>query len=211
MPFIHAPGHPALSSELTHLTGRRGQPWADRQQAWLRLYNILWTRVLLGSVPYGAETLAVSFTESRVPDLEFLFRAGLFDPWGVVLTRDDIFDAGGAPVWSVRTDVLAAVPDELRVWTARLEPGQSEWLHEREWRIPGPRTRLGPPTPQAVIVGDPNWRPTRWGQGLNPWTNRPAYIDQVPPITAGVPRWFWDRWQQRIVCLPPWQDEYRDI
>ena len=150
--------------------------------------------MLFGSPPYGDAAPAVSFTESRIPDLEYLFSQGLFDPWGVVVTRDDVFGNGGAPVWSVWTDVIDTIPNDLRVWTARLEPGQSEWLHEREWRIPANELRLGPPAVRAVIVGDPNWRPSRTAQDINPRTGRQAYVDQVPTLSAGLTRWWWNQW-----------------
>jgi hypothetical protein len=114
-------------------------------------------------------------------------------------------------VWSVRSEVLPQVPEQLRVWTARLVPGQSEWLHEREWRIPAAEVSIGSVLRlAAIIVGDPNWRPAATTQATNPHTGRLAYLDQVPPITAGVPRWCWDPSQQRLLQLPAGEDEYRD-
>jgi len=123
-----------------------------------------------------------------------------------------VFTAGGAPVWSVRTDVLPSIPEPLRVWTARLEPGQSEWLHEREWRIPAAQVLLGQmPRLAAVIVGDQTWRPSYQTHDINLWTGRLAYADRVAPLAVGMQRWCWDSAQGRLLALPPWQDEFRAV
>lgn len=113
---------------------------------------------------------------------------------------------------SVRTDVLPSIPEPLRVWAARLEPGQSEWLHEREWRIPAAQVLLGQALRlAAIIVGDQTWRPSYQTHEVNPWTGRPAYSDRVPPLVAGTQRWYWDSTQRRLLALPAWQDEFRDV
>lgn len=210
MPFVYALNHPIVSQALTHFTGRARQPATP--PAFARLHQILWSQQILGAAPYNATAPAVSFTESRIEDLEWLLTNACFEPWGIVSYRDDVFAAGGAPVWSVRTEVLAQVPAPLRVWTARLAPGESEWLHEREWRIPAAQVSVGSGLRlAAIIVGDPNWRPATNTQAINPHTGQVSYLDQVPPITAGVQRWWWDASQRRLLLLPSWEDEYRDI
>lgn len=210
MPFVYALDHPIVSQALTHFTGRTRQIPGEPSHA--RLFHILWSWQIVGAVPYGAHSPAVSFTESRIEDLEWLIDRAYFEPWGIVTYRDDVFSAGGAPVWSVRSEVLAQVPEQLRVWTARLEPGQSEWLHEREWRIPAAQVALGSSLRlAAVIVGDRHWRPASAVEAINPLTGRLSHLEQVPPVTADVPRWWWDPSQRRLLLLPPWQDQYSDI
>jgi len=183
----------------------------ERQNAAVRLGQILWNFNLVGSAPYGASSPAISFTESRVEDLEYLLARGYFDPWGVVVYRADVFDAGGAPVWSVRSDVLPQVPEHLRVWAARLEPGESEWLHEREWRIPAQRIGFPPLRLVALIVGDLNWAPYAHEQVVSPYSGKLSYLWRAPPMAAQVPRWYWDASQQRLLTLQPWEDQYQDL
>ncbi|UQX87086.1 hypothetical protein M6D93_12315 [Jatrophihabitans telluris] len=111
----------------------------------------------------------------------------------------------------MRTDVLPSIPEPLLVWTARLEPGQSEWLHEREWRIPAAQVRLGQMARlAAVVVGDQTWHPSFQTNAINPWTGRLAYADRVAPLAAGMQRWCWDSTRGRLLALPPWHDEFRD-
>jgi hypothetical protein len=86
------------------------------------------------------------------------------------------YDQGGGPVWHLwepafealnslasTTETIGAV-ELLRTWTVRLEAGSSDWLHEREWRIPVPCgvLDLEPRAVEAVIVGDPEWQPKIW-------------------------------------------------
>ncbi|UQX87085.1 hypothetical protein M6D93_12310 [Jatrophihabitans telluris] len=82
MPFQYALDHPIAAPALTHFTGRRGQTPAEHALAPARLHQLLWSQQLLGSAPYSAGPPAVSFTESRIEDLEYLLERGYFAPLG---------------------------------------------------------------------------------------------------------------------------------
>lgn len=128
-----------------------------------RLSAILWSASLRGFPPYGGDDPVVSFTESRPGGLAYLIREKSWAPWGIVLDRDSVFALGGGPVWYVRGDmwdeVIASGLASVRSWFVRLQPGESEWLHEREWRVPTERLELSTLRVRAVIVGDPHWTP----------------------------------------------------
>jgi hypothetical protein len=104
----------------------------------------------------------VAFTESSQASVLRLISEGRYTPWGIGFSKQSIFDRGGGPVLYVRGDewdaATAALPDPLRARIVRFWPGAtweggdpllfdaqqlpdtlanpSEWLHEREWRVP---------------------------------------------------------------------------
>ncbi len=88
---------------------------------------------------------------------------GRYTPWGIGFSKQVIFEQGGGPVLYVRGDewdvTTEHVPDPVRARLVRFWPGAtweagdpllidgsqllpdslanpSEWLHEREWRVP---------------------------------------------------------------------------
>lgn len=88
-------------------------------------------------------------------------------PWGLIFNRQYVYDLGGGPVWSVRSPQYATLSREHRPWTVRLDttPGkESDWLFEREWRIPlstsAPALPVTTTNLVGVLIGDPNWRPS---------------------------------------------------
>lgn len=121
----------------------------------------------------------------RLPDrgdaerLGFLIGRRHYQPWGLIFTRQSVYDAGGGPVWYVRPDeyhLVRSVSMRVKSWLVRLEPGSSDWLEEREWRVPlsgddaaEPALPLLPLHLAAVLVGDQNWSPARTG-----WTTSPT-------------------------------------
>lgn len=165
-----------------------------------RLANVLISSELHSFPPFGATTPAVCFTESGFDDVDDLLgEGGFWEPWGVVVTRDWLWGKGGGPVWYVRDDVQQRVrprlPPSDDVWLVRTIPGQSDWLHEREWRVPVPAGALPlkPGDLTAVLVGDPSWRPVVDEVGPSPpdfGDNR--WAKRLPPCLVDVPRWFWD-------------------
>jgi hypothetical protein len=105
----------------------------------------------------------VAFTESSQASVLRLIGEGRYTPWGIGFSKQFIFDQDGGPVMYVRGDewdaATAALPDPLRARIVRFWPGAtweegdpllfdgvrqlpdalanpSEWLHEREWRVP---------------------------------------------------------------------------
>lgn len=104
----------------------------------------------------------VAFTESSQASVLRLIAEGRYRPWGIGFTKQFVFERGGGPVLYVRGDewdeATAALPDPARARAVRFWPGAtwengdpllfdaeqlpdtlanpSEWLHEREWRVP---------------------------------------------------------------------------
>lgn len=135
-----------------------------------RLDSILGAGEFWPSVTYSGGLPAVCFTESTIAGLEYLIGKQGFHPWGLVLDRQWVFDQGGAPVWHFRSedeDEVKGLSPRLRARAVRLDSNPdrpSDWLYEREWRIPcEPEIEalvIDPVAVQAIIVGDPSWRPT---------------------------------------------------
>lgn len=217
---LRAADHPDLSDELTHFTGRARQetsvePWIRQMTPAQRLNSILRDGLLLPAVTYSGGQPAACFTESTQAGLKYLIRSQGFDSWGLVVDRQWVYDQGGAPVWYYRDDDRAEIDglsDRLRTWTVRLsaDPARpSDWLHEREWRIPRPAgpIQLNPNAIKAIIVGDVDWTPDP--------IDLPAGADQSdflgdghghrfpmpPPCWAGKPRWLWQA-DKGFVTLP---------
>lgn len=105
----------------------------------------------------------VAFTESAQASVLRLIGERRYTPWGLGFSKQSVFDQGGGPVLYVRGDewdaATDALPDPLRARIVRFWPGasweegdpvmfdgvrqlpdhlanESQWLHEREWRVP---------------------------------------------------------------------------
>jgi hypothetical protein len=96
--------------------------------------------------------------------------------------------------------------------------GPSDWLHEREWRIPRPDGPLAlePAAVKAIIVGSESWTP----ELVNTPVEVPGFpnafegdfdtiglvteLRPLPPLCwAGKPRWLWRPGHQDFLELPP--------
>jgi hypothetical protein len=104
----------------------------------MRLTSILWQQTLGTVITFSGGSPAACFTEALLPGLGFMIQRRGYQPWGVLFRRQEVYDAGGGPVWHARREQydLLAQDDRLRSWAVRLEAGSSDWLEEREWRIP---------------------------------------------------------------------------
>lgn len=226
--------HPDLSEALTHFTGRARHASASidtairAMSAPERLESILREQQLRPAVTYSGGLPAVCFTESTVSGLEYLIAQRGFQPWGIAVRRQWVYDQGGAPVWHVRPEDQAAVEQfspRLRTWTVRLDPDTerpSDWLHEREWRVPCEHGSLAldPDAVVAIIIGDPHWAPepvgveahvagaldSRTGIPTHDLTNPYTIVDEIelpimPDGWEGKPRWYWTG--EQLVELPP--------
>lgn len=100
--------HPDLSPVLTHFCGRgrshaHSQGVPDeivRMSPQERLESILWDEHLRAFVTFSGGDPAVCFTESTWhAGVKFLIDKRGYPPWGLVLGRDSVYAAGGAPVW----------------------------------------------------------------------------------------------------------------
>ena len=144
--------------------GRMGDPVDIRPlDAPSRLAQILHNGRIRANPTFGTEGRAiVAFTESSQASVLRLIHDGRYTPWGIGFSKQFVFDQDGGPVLYIRGDewdaVTGAIPDPARARCVRFWPGAtwvegdpvifgspalpyaiespSEWLHEREWRIP---------------------------------------------------------------------------
>jgi hypothetical protein len=127
-----------------------------------RLDSILAEGRLHGFPPYGCQqnTPAACFSESNVEHLAHLIDLG-YEPWGLVFRRQWIADIGGGPIWPVRSEPYGQLTEEQRAWAVRFEPGEADWLHEREWRLPldpvESWVQFSAAELEAILVADSTW------------------------------------------------------
>jgi hypothetical protein len=128
-----------------------------------RLAQILYESRLRANQTFGTGGRAiVAFTESSQASVLRLISDGTYTPVGIGFSKQFIFEQGGGPVLYVRGDewdaATAVLPEPARSRAVRFWPGAewadgdalilgqrilpesvanpSEWLHEREWRVP---------------------------------------------------------------------------
>jgi hypothetical protein len=202
--------HPDLSGVLTHFCYRNRpqpsvRPEIQGMTAQQRLESILWQGKLWAFTTFSGGVPAVCFTEATLNGLNFMIGRRFYRPWGLVFDRQSIYDAGGGPVWYARSDEYqflrglcesGQVDSRLQSWLVRLD-GSSDWLEEREWRIPlftapyEPALQLQALGLKALLVGDPDWSP--------------AHSGLLPQIVIGVPRWWSNPADGLLYSLPPLQ------
>ncbi len=212
-PPLRRPLHPGQADTLVHFCGRgRYTTAADVADLTAdgRLDSILREGALRAYPPYGSSSPVVCFSESDTGGVEAMLSVAGWEPWGVIVSRDWVWRQGGGPVWYVRDEVRALLEprldERLRSWLVRTEPQSSDWLHEREWRVPcTDPSRMSLPLAGgalvAILVGDGEWEPSPIDDiDMNPMTGRLTYTQRTPGI-ALVPRWLWNG--QRIEQLSP--------
>ena len=192
--------HPDLFDSVTHLTGRPGAHFSESElDPRGRLASILEARTIVGSRPYGAPTPVVCFTESTPQGLEFLVGELGYEPWGIMFKKDFVWAKGAAPALYVRSDeyeLLSSMPRTFRSRAVRLEPGQSEWLHEREWRCPCEHFTFVPDDVVALLVGTYCWEPPVPEMRFN-YQDFDWAVEAVPaPWATGFPLWVWNEIEQ---------------
>lgn len=180
-----------------------------------RLASILWAAHLRAFVTFSGGDPAVCFTEATIPGLNFVIGSRGYQPWALVFHRQSVYDAGGAPVWYARPEEHGQLRDmgtpRMRAWSVRLEPGSSDWLEEREWRVPMRPTTDGSPTAvwipplelYAVIVGDATWTPVRTASFIDRTTGIEALGPALPGTLHGVQRWWWNPASRQLEVLEP--------
>lgn len=200
--------HPDLSPTLVHFVdrGRPTGPGApaeiDQLSAVERLDAIVMEGEISAFVTYSGGDPAVCMTETSWEGLTYLIQRRNYAPWALMFDRQKVYDAGGGPVWYARPDEYAALKarPELRAWAVELSD-RSDWLHEREWRIPLPASDgMTPSIPLAalglcgVIVGDPYWdcATLEHEPALGDGSEAYHYLPQQVRILAGVPRYWWN-------------------
>jgi hypothetical protein len=172
---------PDVGDHLIHFTGRIGRrinvdPAIEAMPAQERLLHILVDGVVRGFETFGAEAPVVCFTESVKASVMRLIRDGRYEPCGIGFSKQHVFDRKGGPALYVRGDewstATAVLPQPLRCRLVRFWPGAqadpgeylpnhlltaSEWLHEREWRVPT-ELRFDWQDVKFLIVPDPRWQ-----------------------------------------------------
>jgi hypothetical protein len=219
-PSLRMVEHPDLSPVVTHFCSRARRHAGTVPNDILqmtppkRLESILWDGHLRAFVTYSGGDPAVCFTEATWSDgINFLIRQRGYPPWGLVFSRNSVYNAGGGPVWYARTHeqrMLAQLGPRIQAWTVRLDV-DSDWLEEREWRIP--RTPQDPKTVVAIselelvglLVGDPAWTGVRWAPcvPIGTTTGQPQWGYFYPPIPPGLSRLWWDASTAQLVPLAP--------
>jgi len=155
--------HPDLSDYVIHFTGRVGsvndavEPNIGFMSARGRLFTGILKSGMIRAYPvfYGIDPV-VCFTECTRAGVQTLIKERRYAPFGVAFTKDFVFSRGGGPAFYVRADEWAGVRElapELRARCTKFWPGvdpeqpgesipaeldlESEWTHEREWRVLG--------------------------------------------------------------------------
>lgn len=229
------PAGPAQSEYLIHFCGRApglgftpSVPDGIRKIAPAqRLDSILWQQCISGFPPFGAASPMVCFSEGPLDHLAWLINERHWPSWGVILTRQWVYAAGGGPAWYARPEQYETMTADQLAWSVRLgtswDQPRSEWLHEREWRLPvpaeSPYLRLPPGAISAVLVGHPSWQPSvrpvpqRTGHYVNVSSGRRAQPDDplaqpemrqvpaYPPLWGTYPRWYWEPGQHRLLAV----------
>lgn len=211
MSDFRPPIHPGQANTLVHFCGRgRDEGHLPQEIATLspsdRLERILHEQRLRAFPPFGSPLPAACFSESDTRGAASLLepRTG-WQAWGIVFSRKWAWRAGGGPVWYSRDDVHnrlkpRLLPEDL-VWLVRTEPTHSDWLHEREWRIPvvddvdEPSVQFETTDVLAILVAEHDWYP----QNL---TMDPDHGYFPNHIGWSVPRWWWNGTE--LVELPPY-------
>jgi hypothetical protein len=133
-----------------------------------RLLKVLMDQFLIAGAQFGVDQPSVCFTQTTPAALAELCTVTStpmrYDGCGIGFHLQSVFDAGGGPALYIRGDEwealqAAALPATLRARTIRYWPGsepagatplphalvgESQWLHEREWRIPAPADAISP-------------------------------------------------------------------
>lgn len=199
---LRALEHPDLWDFVVHLTGRPGathasvDPSIARMTPSEKLASILQAHEIRATRPFGTPAPVACFTESTPAGLEYLVGRLGYAPWGIVFSKAFVYGVGGAPVHYVRGDEwdeYQQLPVLMRSRAVRFEPGESEWMHEREWRAPGTGSpaalRFTPHDVHAVIIGKVDWPDPEFEYRF---TGDDWDWDTVEPQwAAGFRRWVW--------------------
>lgn len=156
---------PDVPDVLLHMTWRYGKrpgalpPGVEAQTPAQRVGSILHMGGIFYGSTFDSASRVVCFAQTTRRALSAL-TANRFFPAGIAFRKQAVWDAGGGPVHYIRGDHWdewrnAQLPDGIKALGVRLWPenldapdpttffrdgvrGPSEWMHEREWRIPQP-------------------------------------------------------------------------
>lgn len=197
---------PDIADHVIHFTGRTGKrinvdPVIEALPDEQRLLQILIDQKVRGFETFGADGPVACLTESTKASISSLLGDKRYTPCGVGFTKQFAFDRGGGPALYIRGDEWPAaqsLPQPLRSRIVRFWPGAdpqvqgeyipnalsapSEWLHEREWRVPGDLP-FGWSDVAFLIVPHPNWQSfySSWIEG---WAGEgyARWFDSIPAV-----------------------------
>jgi hypothetical protein len=187
-----------MPDHVVHMVGRPGSKTADvpasiaAASPEVRLWHILrgW-RIRGFPTYYSFGGPVICFTEARPEAIGNLIDGG-YAPWGLVFPKQAVWKSGGAPVGYIRKDEwndIAELPPRIRARFVRLELGEEDWTHEREWRIVGDEFRFNPGTLSAILVGDRDWTFTETVSYIDARTGSPQtdyiraeWLEEVPVL-----------------------------
>ncbi len=225
---LGVPG-PAQSDTLIHFcgrpAGRKLTPGVPNDIGDLspegRLSSILWDEGWRGFPPFGADPdqPAVCFSESPHEHLKHLLHERRWPAWGIVVTRQSLYAAGGGPVYYARPERYDKRSKDDKPWMVRFEANPnnwSDWTHERQWRVVLPATRpflsFNALQPVAILVGDPMWEPARGtgyyidrasGELCGPDSVYAEELSSLPGWWDRLQRWWWHEEAGEVVRLSP--------
>ena len=204
---LRAISHPGQAETLVHFTGRARKEYAPEVyfETPKGILDLICTEErLLAKPPYGSTSRTVCLSESDPAGVKALLSRGHFEGWGIVLSRDWVWEQGGGPVWYTRDDVWRRVNEQdLLRWMVRTSPQDADWLHEREWRIPSDDeyVDLSIEGVVALIVSDPDWEPYRRTVTGQHASGGYEIVEITNHLASQVPRWYWDG--RDVTMLPP--------
>jgi len=202
-------GVPDLADHVIHFTGRAGPRInVDTQiknlPAQERLLHIVVDQRIRGFQTFGAGAPVVCLTESTRAAVTTLIGAGRYEPCGIGFSKQFAFERTGGPAVYVRGDEwpsVSALPQPLRSRAVRFWPGAdpdageflpshlsspSEWLHEREWRVPGDLT-FGWDDVRFLIVPHPSWQ-HYYAEWIADWAGDiyARWFSSIPAVAMGA-------------------------
>ena len=133
-----------ISESLIHFTRAKGE-----MSALEVLKKILAEGKIEGSTNSGfikGKKPATCFTEMPIsaakyfataPDAESPRKGLQFSYYGIAISKRSGFAAGARPVIYLPDDESSWIPEDERWRHVRLEHGEVDWTHEREWRLLG--------------------------------------------------------------------------
>ena len=149
---------------------------------------------LIGFESFGSGSPVVCFCDGSWETLDWLVQQQRYEPWGLMLDKEYVYEVGGGPAYYVRDDEWTARPAWAKPRSVRFQPRVADWTHEREWRVPlreeDPTLRIDYDAVVALLVGDEDWAPVRWGYDIGrdgdyePGVFEPAWL--------ALPTYGWD-------------------
>jgi hypothetical protein len=205
-PLRTYPHVPDLADHVIHFTGRLGprinvDPEVEALADQERLAHLLVQGRVRGFKTFGADAPVVCLTESTKAAVVTLIAEGRYTPCGVGFSKQFVFDRGGGPALYVRGDEwlhAAGLPEPLRSRVVRFWPGAdpdpgeflgshvagpSEWLHEREWRVPA-QLGFGWHDVEFLVVPHVKWQ-SFYGSWIESWAGE-GYAQVFQSIPAVV-------------------------